>query len=128
MTSNTQIELNRYLSSAVLILVEPREAFKDWLRTRAKTPSWHPEENGAYLLPSDGRLGREKFEELLKRLKPIFLSSELLRVQNSSAEFPDEVSAASFDKYFEIQIRDHVVDVKLLSPETLQHLQIRHPS
>lgn len=127
MTLSTQIELRRYLSSTVLVLVEPRDAFRKWLQTLPGTTSWHTEENGAYLLPSDGRLGRKKFDELLERLKPIFLSSELLRVRDASAAFPEEISATSFDRYFQLQIRDHIVDVQLLTPETLEQLEIEHP-
>jgi hypothetical protein len=126
MTSNRSQDLHRYLSSTVLILVEPRASFHEWLSTIPGKTAWHKEENGAYLLPSDGRLGTTKFGELVERLKPIFLSSELLRVRDAQTHFPDPVDATSFDKYFLLLVRDHVVDAQLLSPETLEALQIEH--
>lgn len=125
----THKEVQRYLSSVVLVLVEPKPGFCELLVALRETAgkrirSYYEEENAAYLLPSDGRLGPERFTALIEELKPTFLDSELTRFNLSSNDFSDAVDASTFDEHFELKLRDQLVDAQSLNPEILQRLHI----
>lgn len=100
-----------------LLLVEPNSEFLTWLkgfldgRGRGRRNVYFAEENSVFLIPSYQRLG-DDYESFLLAIKPRLFLSELYRFGAVEADFPDRISASTFDRYFSLILRDEVTSLK----------------
>ena len=97
-----------------LILVKPREAFLEWVNAFVKLKGLEvyrmciPEENTVLVIPNRDRFSYQScFEDFLNVMKPKLLHAELSRIHKASpAEFGHPITKETFDKFFEIALRD----------------------
>lgn len=106
-----------------ILLVEPKESFLNWARTYLASQDpiqdlddvFFPEENGVWKVPPIGSFPNEAdFFSFIEDMKPKLLEMELQRISLDSSAFPEPVDSTSFDKYFEIRIRDTLSDIRSL--------------
>ena len=97
-----------------LILVNPREAFLEWVNAFVKLKGLEvyrmciPEENTVLVIPNRDRFSYQScFEDFLNEMKPKLLLAELSRIHKASPEeFGHPITKETFDKFFEIALRD----------------------
>lgn len=108
----SKIEIDLYQVSA--ILVEPKQAFLDWLSSVVSLKeTYSPEENGLWIIPSAGSFQRDSdLAAYLENIKPKLLESEVGRFSPAEKFFQFAYTAETFDKFFKIKLLDYINDAR----------------
>ena len=106
------------------LTLHPRPAFFEWVAAVAPHHplGWSVErllaarETIAWIIPSCGSFSSgAALEAYLATFKPSLLASELRAAFPTEMQWP-ELSAASFDAFFELRLHPHVASIKHLTP------------
>ena len=95
-----------------LLLITPKRPFLDWLAQYNEGQGIGdydtrlPEEDTVWIIPKlEMFTGPNEFPTYLEAVKPKLLLSELYRFGATERDFPEPITAESFDEYFETAIR-----------------------
>lgn len=95
-----------------LLLVEPREAFFAWLhgwqrkrRQDPVVPYFLPEENTVLVIPALDEIGPMSLSQFIDDVKPALYQLELRRFHATPSDL-GPVNKDTFDKYFDVQVRE----------------------
>jgi hypothetical protein len=123
--SRREASLNEHLidpanGRASVLILQPRDSFLeviDSLLPRGESLSdvYFPEEDGVWMVPPVGSFGgADVFKDYLEGIKPKLLKVEVGRFLDDLTSFPYPWSSTTFDKFFEVIIRDVLGDVRNL--------------
>ena len=105
------------------MIVRPKAAFWEWIEEMSKSDilkrapknMYFPEESPAWLIRSMGSFNtQEDLDNYIESLKPSLLRSEVRTISKDFSKF-EPGGADIFDIYFDLDIRDEVVDIKELT-------------
>jgi hypothetical protein len=98
-----------------LLLVDPKPSMLEWLRSFVKGKrierlrSYSPEGNLAVIIPKVDRFSAPgQLDELINKLKPGLLRTELRRFQATPEDFGYPITAGTFDDFFTASTREAV--------------------
>ncbi len=109
--------LNRSCSA---IIVDPTSAFHDWLDSAVGGERFQPsaaerdipEERSVWVVPEVASFSSEEvFWDFIESAKPAMLAVELHRVLSDASQYPDEMNSQTFDRFFQVSLRDEVGDL-----------------
>ena len=126
---NTLPDFHDENKQSSVLLIEPKDEFLSWAQSylSSQEPAqelddvFFPEENGVWKVPPIGSFTSEsEFYQFIDEMKPKLLEMELQRITLETVAFSEPIDSATFDKYFDIRVRDTLNDIRSLCPPTEQ--------
>ncbi len=119
MNMKTFDEIDFNLLRVSAILIDPKPLFIDKMKSLISAPKFEKlyfqEENAVWISPGIGNFGDEvAFWKHVEKLKPKFLKVELNRFIQDHSMFGEELDSETFDRYFDLRLRDIINDTKSL--------------
>lgn len=106
------------LSSFFVLIAKPKPRFFAWIEETLDVEFqgqlkanqvYFPEEDCAWLIPK-GFESSEGYMDFVQLLKPIILYKQFRELWVPGASFPSEITADTFDEFFELELRENVVN------------------